>query len=825
MRAGRNRFRRENGKRLAALLTAAALAAETAVPAYAAPPRVQVDETMYVNLDYYGAETQVNVVKGCSTNGVTEYTDYGSYDRVVNMTDDAKPSLGEGSVTWTFPDENRRFYYQCTLPNGQAELPWNFDISYKLNGVETEPEKLNGAAGLIEIRIRALPNQKAKAYFRNNMMLLVAVPADLSACYSVDAPGAQLQSIGDMSAAVFMALPGEEGDYTVRLGTDSFESVGIVMMMVPGTADAFDHIAELKEAKDTWREDGDALYESLDDILEAFEAMEGGVRQLQGGMDRLEQGRRVLSGSRRAIEEGSARALDDLASVTEQTSKLIPYLQTARSAVTDINDNARAIYNTMGDMQDELDDLYDRLKSLRNSLDSASGQIGAGITAAQQQAIAQEIQEKSRQIEEILAALGQMGAGAGNSRQAALEEWEELKRALEAADAFRYDRGSGEKQAADGEEREGGEESRAEETDRKEKSKTEEKNEKKGVTATESDARAQADSGGLVRAFSEGEKVPLRPEEEILPPPVTQAEEESGLTAGPSGEPGSGGDNDEDFEEWQEWQDEELSGYADAVEADLQTLSGSAYQADVGALLEMVKNLIGSSDETVAAAGALIQRINGLCASLADAGEDTAKVLNELRGCTDQLVNLLDDSRVLIDTMDSYVPSMLDALGATEELMNRLTRAMGSAESFLRTVNDTLTAAGDSLDGGAQDTIAGIQGLLGRSLEAIEGLKAVRTAGRDMKDTLDGQLDKYEEENNFLNMDPEASFVSFTSGKNPSPHSIQIVLRTEEIDDEAFVENTEDLEAASEQNEGPLKRIWNVIVEIVRAVAGVFQKM
>lgn len=825
MRAGRNRFRREDGKRLAALLTAAALAAETAVPAYAAPPRVQVDETMYVNLDYYGEETQVNVVKGCSTNGVTEYTDYGSYDRVVNMTDDAKPSLGDGSVTWTFPDENRRFYYQCTLPNGQAELPWNFDISYKLNGVETEPEKLNGASGLIEIRIRALPNRKAKAYFRNNMMLLVAVPADLSACYSVDAPGAQLQSIGDMSAAVFMALPGEEGDYTVRLGTDSFESVGIVMMMAPGTADAFDHIAELKEAKDTWREDGDALYESLDDILEAFEAMEGGVQQLQGGMDRLEQGRRVLSGSRRAIEEGSSQALNDLASVTEQTSKLISYLQTARSAVTDINDNARAIYNTMGDMQDELDDLYDRLKSLRNSLNSASGQIETGITAAQQQAIAQEIQETSRQIEEILAALGQMGAGAGNSRQAALEEWEELNRALEAADAFRYDRGSGEKQAADGEEREGGEESRAEETDRKEKSKTEEKNEKKGVTATESDARAQADSGGFVRAFSEGEKVPLRPEEEILPLPVTQAEEESGLTAGPSGEPGSGGDNDEDFEEWQEWQDEELSGYADAVEADLQTLSGSAYQADVGALLEMVKNLIGSSDETVAAAGALIQRINGLCASLADAGEDTAKVLNELRGCTDQLVNLLDDSRVLIDTMDSYVPSMLDALGATEELMNRLTRAMGSAESFLRTVNDTLTAAGDSLDGGAQDTIAGIQGLLGRSLEAIEGLKAVRTAGRDMKDTLDGQLDKYEEENNFLNMDPEASFVSFTSGKNPSPHSIQIVLRTEEIDDEAFVENTEDLEAASEQNEGPLKRIWNVIVEIVRAVAGVFKKM
>ena len=63
-------------------------------------------------------------------------------------------------------------------------------------------------------------------------------------------------------------------------------------------------------------------------------------------------------------------------------------------------------------------------------------------------------------------------------------------------------------------------------------------------------------------------------------------------------------------------------------------------------------------------------------------------MVKELRSCTDQLVNLLDDTRVMIDTMDSYVPSMLDALGATEELMNRLAKAMGSTESVLRAVHN-----------------------------------------------------------------------------------------------------------------------------------------
>ena len=66
----------------AATLAAVTLVTSAAVPVRAAAPRVQVDETMYVNLDYYGTATQINVVKGCTTNGLTEYTDYGTYDKV-----------------------------------------------------------------------------------------------------------------------------------------------------------------------------------------------------------------------------------------------------------------------------------------------------------------------------------------------------------------------------------------------------------------------------------------------------------------------------------------------------------------------------------------------------------------------------------------------------------------------------------------------------------------------------------------------------------------------------------------------------------------------
>mgnify|MGYP000562107539 FL=1 len=68
----------------ASVLTAALLcgSAGSSVPVYGAPAGADVDETMYVNLDYYGKTTKVNVVKGVNLNGLGEITDYGNYTNV-----------------------------------------------------------------------------------------------------------------------------------------------------------------------------------------------------------------------------------------------------------------------------------------------------------------------------------------------------------------------------------------------------------------------------------------------------------------------------------------------------------------------------------------------------------------------------------------------------------------------------------------------------------------------------------------------------------------------------------------------------------------------
>ncbi len=38
-----------------------------------------------------------------------------------------------------------------------VDLPWTFDVSYKLNGVEADASKLAGASGLVEVNVKGDP--------------------------------------------------------------------------------------------------------------------------------------------------------------------------------------------------------------------------------------------------------------------------------------------------------------------------------------------------------------------------------------------------------------------------------------------------------------------------------------------------------------------------------------------------------------------------------------------------------------------------------------------------------------------------------------------
>ena len=841
------------------------------LPAYGAEASVDVDETMYVNLDYYGRVDKINVVKGVGLNGRTEFTDYGTYENVINMSNSIEPVLGDGTVTWQLPQAQReRFYYKCAVDKDRMVLPWDFDVSYKLNGVPTDADKLAGASGLIEINVKAEPNDNAGAYYRNNMMLMVAVPVDMSKCYSVEAEGSQTQNLGDTTAVVFTALPGEDGAYTVRIGTDSFETIGVIMAMVPGTVEDLEHIKDLKEAKDTWQDAGDELYDSLEQMAKSVENMRQGVNQVRQGMDSAESARQKWSNSKDSILAGNDQTLAALTAVSQQMDTMIPHLQTAKDCAEVVHSSMNDIVSTLGDMQDPLRKLQTRLKNIENSAGGISSDLPE-LKKTMESIIALDTQLQASQ-DTLLTYLSLYKSSSAKARRLYDEELDEEElEDMEDVDYGVSNGGSGSQENTQnnnqGNDQESGNSGSS--TDGKDNpdggaggSGTEEGS---GGGSTDGSGGASGSGSETGSGSTDGSGGASGSE--------TGSGNGSGSTAGGGGASGSetesgsgstaggGGVSGSGTGSGSESGSTAGEGNTGGSPAENSTASGDTGSStpDTGTVISSAKNAGNTGNTGLAGitVTASIERKNiplvsspdpqGAAKAIEQALYEKVAVLQELsaqsKSLTDRMSNLMDDTsdsakysaeivdnmdyliedlKALNDSLDVYYPDLQTALDDSRELVRRTTDALNNGISTLTIIQNTLKDSSDDFDAAARDSLRGSMELLDKSLNILDSTTAMRQAGRTMKDTIDNELDKFDTDNRFLFMDPSADKVSFTSDRNKPPKTLQIVMRTDEISVDDDTAKTADAEVAKAK-ESPLRRMWNVLVQMWKAMVSIFK--
>ncbi|MBS6547302.1 MAG: hypothetical protein KH319_08000 [Butyricicoccus pullicaecorum] len=354
----------------AAALSVTLLAPQCGLIAHAAAPAPTTDEAVYVNLDAYGALDDMRVVKGVTLNGAQAIADYGDYEAVYNMTSHDKPALRADGVDFTLENvTGSRFYYEC-IPSDPSSLqmPWTFDVSYKLDGVPMKAEDLAGASGLVEMQIHAIPNPAAGEYYRNNMTLILGTGANMDETKSLEAPGAQIQSMGSYKFAVFLGLPGEENTYTVRIGSDSFESMGIYMLMAPGTMSQLDTISDFRNVRDKLEGAHDDLYDGLSDMLDTLNGMQGGMQSIATGLDGINEVRRQLIASRGTIDPDIDAALQTLETLAGDTESLIPELDVAQNNLNAIHSAANEMLTTLTDSKTNITEYQKILKDLQHNL-------------------------------------------------------------------------------------------------------------------------------------------------------------------------------------------------------------------------------------------------------------------------------------------------------------------------------------------------------------------------------------------------------------------------------------------------------------------------
>ena len=684
--------------------------------AQAAAPTVETDETVYINLDYYGAPTDTRIVKGANLNGQTEFTDYGDYTDVYNMSTYDTPELTDGSVTWKLSDDaGQRFYYEC-IPNTDTPitLPWDFDVSYKLNGVSVKAEDCAGASGTVEMSVHATPNDAASDYYKNNMMLICATGIDMSKALSIEAPGAQIQSFGTYKLVMFMGLPGEEETFTVRIGSDDFETMGMFLCLAPATLSSLDILADMKDIKDRLSDSGDNLYEGMSSMLDTMQSMQSGMDTMSQGIKGVDEVRKQLIRDRGTIDPKTDAALSALEQLAGNSDSLIPELTSMKSTLTTLNATVNSMLGTVQESGADISEYQDLLRKVKISLDNLEDFFDDLDDATGAEDV--YISNLQKAVKNLRSELSSLTSNLRSMRTvvSSMSSAKQLIAQKATFDANVW--------AAN------------------------------GVDPTDIYAFSQALNG--------------------------------------------------------------LNTLLDStVSVSTSTIGNLAnLTSELDSLLSTTEDMLDTLDEVVS----VIDDYKGLPQDFTAEGKKLADLVNTT---LERVNTLLADIPALSESLNQLTSDATSAADKGVELLESVNKSLTTGYDLLDSVNTILRSVRSQADSSLQTSIDGVLDVLDKAARS-NSASSMHKATDSIHSAIDDAEKDLEDDTNVLNIDSSADLQSVTSDKNPTPTSVQFILRTKEIsvddDDDAI---TSDQDAA---DEGVLARIVNIFKKLFTAIVGVF---
>ncbi len=802
---------------LALILTAGGLSSA----ASAAGLSPTCDESYYATLDYYGGLMDSSVVKSYRLNGNSSITDYGAYDSVENLTDGRAPAQWEGGrLTFELGDNApEKFYFEGKTTRPFRELPWTISVSYKLNGAPVLAENLAGETGLVEIDLDVLPNPAGSQYGKDNMVLTAATAFNDDDILSLEAPGAEVQLVGNLRTVLFMVLPGEEQHFAIRVGSEDFSFSGLMFLAVPATLQQLDKVADLKEAKEKSEDSLDAIDESLDVILGTLEGMSGSLNATANGLDQLNAARRQVSNDKGPVYDKTDLALSDLDALADHLGSLDRCAVTASQAVTDTTA--------------ALADLTDTTVSLKPILSDARHlirKVQTNVEALRKLAVTTE-GYNDEELRKLVRELGKDAKSLGTDVDDLTDAMDDLRLALDELRGINT------------------------------------------VNASEITGGMKVTVGGKTMTVAEVQEA-VRTAKALEKGYQDYA---AAVVAGGGAQPSM-----EDFLQYYVAAQAGLSSWNDvaALPAEQQQALGKKV-AEAGDLLTMVSTHKSELEEmdrtlstTTSALTVLNNRIGQVNAIVRDIAEPTADLLQELQyvcssftdgGLTDDLAQLTDICAEVLEEMDAHsgeIPQLLKDLNSAGDLLSRITHKgdeaidrfqvldnilntyepeaqqgladlqtlSGSAQSTLHDLSSALSAlegllrdTGPQLDEGTRQSLEGLSAALRRSTVGLDQTGTIRNAKTTIKDLMDDEWDRHSGEvDSLLNMDANAVCISLTDSRNPSPESVQYIMRTQEIK----VEKAEQIlpGAVQEADETFWDRVVAMFKGILDAFLGLFKR-
>lgn len=342
-------------------------------------PTMSKTESVYVNLDYYGEVEQINVANDCVLTGQSEVVDFGVYESVTNLTNRTELKNDDGKIVWNVSGL-KRFAYNGKVSNENAKnVPWTFDVSYKLNGVETKAEELLGKSGLVEITVDIDANKDAKEYYRNNYMLEVTGSYDLNKYLSVESDEAMFVTTGRTKTLMYIVLPGQSTTLTLKIGSENFEMDGLTFAMVPIEGKILEKLGDIVDDKKSIEDAMDVLNSSTDIILDTMSGMQTSLDGISSGVSKIQDGTTGLHNLSGKRDEEIAKLKTNLESMEKVISDMQNDLDNAIDSTKNLTDmleelqgEFEAMDKTMSKVQDNLDDIEEAIEDLPDDFEDIS---------------------------------------------------------------------------------------------------------------------------------------------------------------------------------------------------------------------------------------------------------------------------------------------------------------------------------------------------------------------------------------------------------------------------------------------------------------------
>ncbi|NLA96102.1 MAG: hypothetical protein GX838_04585 [Clostridiaceae bacterium] len=286
-------------------------------------------EVVYAKLDASGAVDQIYVVNHFHPTQKTNLTDYGDYESVVQLTGSVPPVL-EGS-TITMEGVEGHYYYQGNMNSNQ--LPWDFIITYRLDGQARQPLSLSGVSGRLEMELGITQNEAVDSSFFEHYALQISIPVDPDRVIIEEASeGFLVSSAGIDQQLNYIILPGQETVIKLVMDVNDFAMgqitlAGVLMSFdidLSEMEEELEPLDQLTEGIAGFAEGAGQLKSGYGDLLAAFRQIKSGAgeladggRKLEEGVGELEEGARTLLSEGNKLKKGSKQVLDGLTMITD----------------------------------------------------------------------------------------------------------------------------------------------------------------------------------------------------------------------------------------------------------------------------------------------------------------------------------------------------------------------------------------------------------------------------------------------------------------------------------------------------------------------------